>query len=145
MMFFCVLFLLKVFLFFKNRVPTCAQGKFFLLHKFHQTLLRLFFLKTFWLIWRLMPFIRRPNFKDYYFEYYYKHYPYVYDLSSIARKAMPLREDWLWNKTICIYYFYGCSVNKFLGVFMTCYPRYTFHNQCHHTKHFWYDRIKSYL
>ena len=51
--------------------------------------------------------------------FFYKHYPYVYDLSSIARKAMPLREDWLWNKTICICYFYECPINKFLGIFMT--------------------------
>ena len=149
MIFFCVLFLLKVFFLLlflnKTRVPTCAQGQIFFYTNSIKTLLPLFSYKLFWFIWRLMPFICRPNFKDYYLGYifFYKHYPYVYDLSSIARKAMPLREGWLWNKTLCICYFYWCSINKFLAIFMTWYLRYTFHNQYHHAKHFWYDRVKS--
>ena len=123
MIFFCVLFLLKVFFIFKKQGAYACPGTNFLLLEFHQNIITLNFLKTLWLIWRLVPFICRPNFKDYYLGYifFYKHYPYVYDLSSIARKAMPLREDWLWNKTICICYFYGCSINKFLGIFMTWY------------------------
>ena len=146
MIFLVYRFVKSIFIFFKNEGAYVCPGTNFLLHEFHQNIITLIFLPTFWFIWRLMPFICRPNFKDYYLGYiffFFKHYPYVYDLSSIARKAMPLREGWLWNKTLCICYFYWCSINKFLGIFMTWYLRYTFHNQYHHAKHFWYDRIKS--
>lgn len=40
-----------------------------------------------------MPFICRPNFKDYYLGYifFYKHYPYVYDLSKYRKKSDALK------------------------------------------------------
>ena len=148
MIFFCVLFLLKVFFLLllflnKTRVPTCAQGQIFFYTNSIKTLLPLFSYKLFDLYEDSCHLYADQILRIITLSIFYKHYPYVYDLSSIARKAMPLREGWLWNKTLCICYFYWCSINKFLGIFMTWYLRYTFHNQYHHAKHFWYDRVKS--
>ena len=115
-----------------------CPGTNFLLHEFHQNIITLIFLQTFLIYMKTHAILCRPNFKDYYRDYiFFSNTIHMFmTCLSIARKAMPLREDWLWNKTLCICYFYWCSINKFLGIFMTWYLRYTFHNQCHHTKHF---------
>ena len=140
-------FLLFFYLFLnKTRVPTCAQGPTFFYTNSIKTLLPLFSYKLFLIYMKTHAILCRPNFKDYYRDYIFSNTIHMFmTCLSIARKAMPLREGWLWNKTLCICYFYWCSINKFLAIFMTWYLRYTFHNQYHHAKHFWYDRIKSYL
>ena len=47
MIFFCVLFLLKVFFIFKKQGAYVCPGTNFLLHEFHQNIITLIFLQTF--------------------------------------------------------------------------------------------------